>query len=30
VPPSNPQGYFGPALVEKLRPLLVSPQSAGQ
>jgi hypothetical protein len=29
-PPSNPQGHFGPALVEKLAPLFASGQSAGQ
>jgi len=28
--PSNPQGYFGPALVEKLAPFFASAQSAGQ
>jgi len=29
-PPSNPQGHFGPALVEKLAPFFASTQSAGQ
>jgi len=28
--PSNPQGYFGAALVEKLRPLISSPPGAAQ
>jgi hypothetical protein len=29
-PPSNPQGHFGPALVEKLAPFFASGQNAGQ
>ena len=29
-PPSNPQGQFGPALVDKLAPLFASAQSAAQ
>ena len=28
--PSNPQGYFGPALVAKLAPFFQSPQASGQ
>ena len=30
VPPSNPQGHFGPALVAKLAPFFASPAGAGQ
>jgi len=30
VAPSNPQGHFGPALVEKLAPIFTSARSAGQ
>jgi hypothetical protein len=30
VRPSNPQGHFGPALVEKLAPFFAAPASAGQ
>jgi hypothetical protein len=30
VPPSNPQGQFGPALVAKLAPFFASPAGAGQ
>jgi hypothetical protein len=29
-PPSNPQGEFGPALVDKLAPFFANPQSAAQ
>ena len=29
-PPSNPQGHFGPALVDKLAPLYAAAQGAGQ
>jgi hypothetical protein len=29
-PPSNPQGHFGPALVEKLEPLFIAPKGASR
>jgi Peptidase C13 family len=29
-PPSNPQGYFGPALADKLAPFFTAAQNAGQ